>query len=359
MKVRTAKILIFIHSLKGGGAERICSYLANHWAGSEADVLLVTIDSPSLDDYELDLDVARVSLDMAVESTSPFAAVANNLRLICKLRSVLKKSEADVAISFMTRANIVCAVACIGARAFHIASERNYPALDNHGRFWNTLRKQTYRFANVVVAQTEKGRLWLDNETSARNVVAIPNPVVYPLPGGEGLVPEYDIPVGRMILAVGRLSPQKQFDQLMNAFATLAGGLDNWQLVIVGEGQERDKLVALSVSLGIKNRVHLPGRVKAVSMWYRRADIFVLSSKYEGFPNALVEAMSYGLPVISYDCDTGPAELIESGVNGYLVENNNEVELYKKLEKLAIDSELRVLFGRKACLLYTSPSPRD
>ena len=342
-------IVLFIHSLGDGGAERVCSYIANYLSGPGHDVVLVTIDGFSENDYQLDPRVRRVSLDMAKQSDNVVDAVVSNSKLVVKLKAVLRDCQADAVLSFMTRANVICAISCAIIDTYHVAAERNFPGMDNQGKLWNKLRKLSYGFADVVVAQTDKGRSWLETETSAKRVVTIPNPIIYPLPvSGNVSSEKHEIAIGKFVLAVGRLTPQKQFDQLIKAFAALSDEHAHWRLIILGDGAERSNLQKLASDLGVGTRVSLPGRVQDVGEWYERADIFVLSSRYEGFPNALAEAMSYGLPVVSYDCDTGPSELIEHGVNGYLVEPNNEQKMSQSILQLMLDDSLRVRFGKEA-----------
>ena len=153
--------------------------------------------------------------------------------------------------------------------------------------------------------------------------------------------------------------PQKQFDHLIRSFSALPNECRHWQLVILGEGPERSKLEALIDEHEIGNKVCLPGKVENVSGWYEKAEIFVLSSEYEGFPNTLAEAMSYGLPTVSYDCDTGPSELIESGVNGFLVESNDEESLSRHILELIHNDRLRARIGKSAEQVRSTFEPRE
>ncbi len=349
-------VVLFIHSLRDGGAERVCSYIANFWMKSGVTVTLVTVALPSHDDYFTNPDIRRISLGLDKKSNGVCDAVLGNYRLVSSLRKILVDNKVDTTVSFMTRSNVICALACIGISKFHIAAERNFSPMDNHGFLWNALRKKTYRFADVVVTQTEIGQRWIEANTNSKRVEVIPNPIIYPL--NEVNRPD-DLPVesdARFILAVGRLSPQKQFDHLINAFADLPVCMSHWRLYILGEGRERSDLEALVEDRGVADRVSLLGRVDNVALWYERAEIFVLSSKYEGFPNVLAEAMSYGVPAISYACDTGPTELIEHGKSGFLVEPDNINELSARINELANSANLRAHFGQNAKAVRTTYS---
>ncbi len=123
---------------------------------------------------------------------------------------------------------------------------------------------------------------------------------------------------------------------------------EEWKLIIAGEGRERDKLEQLAVEYNISSGVNLTGWQESIDELYARASVFVLSSRYEGFPNSLAEAMSAGLPCISFDCDFGPAEMIRHDVNGILVEPGNVEKLADEIDLLAADESERNRLGRKA-----------
>jgi glycosyltransferase involved in cell wall biosynthesis len=152
-----------------------------------------------------------------------------------------------------------------------------------------------------------------------------------------------------VILAMGRLDPQKGFDMLLDAFGRIAGRHPTWDLAIAGDGAQRDALLSQARLLGVDHRTHLLGHVGNVQDWYERADLFVMSSRFEGFPNALLEAMACGCPAVSFDCDTGPRELIDNGVNGTLVPpEKGAAGLAVAIDRLIGDAELRHAFGLSA-----------
>ena len=187
------------------------------------------------------------------------------------------------------------------------------------------------------------------------NVKVIPNPTLYPLPSEkEGSIKPDSIVLNnkKIILASGRLHKVKQFDLLIYAFSQIKDEFPDWDLIILGDGEERDFLKKIIQELSISDRVFFPGRVGNISEWYKRADLFVLSSKVEGFPNVLLEAMSYGVPSVSFDCDTGPRDIIEDGVNGILVNPaENEAGLGKALKKMVSNNNFRSSVAKKAVLV--------
>jgi glycosyltransferase involved in cell wall biosynthesis len=178
-------------------------------------------------------------------------------------------------------------------------------------------------------------------------VAVIPNPVSFPLPSDQPIAQPPN-PRGCILLAVGRLHPQKGFDLLIAAFGQLAARYPNWNLYIVGEGNERQALEAQVAVLGLQGRILIPGRIGNLGDWYAAADLYVMSSRFEGFPNTLLEAMAYGLPVISFDCDTGPRDIIRSDADGLLIPPSNLPALVQALDQLMQDTLLRNHLGQAA-----------
>jgi glycosyltransferase involved in cell wall biosynthesis len=166
--------------------------------------------------------------------------------------------------------------------------------------------------------------------------------VEWPLSDNEPAISPAAIlaPPLKLILAVGRLHPIKGFIHLIRAFGQLRDMDEDWVLVILGEGPERAALESRVRALGLERRVFLPGLAGNMMDWYRRASLFVLSSLYEAFPGALLEAMAAGLPVVSFDCDAGPREMIRHGVDGVLVPVGDETALAKAMGALMSDERL-------------------
>ena len=256
----------------------------------------------------------------------------------------------DVAMAMMTNSNVLLALAALGLRGLRtVGSERIHPALLPLGPPWSTLRTYCYGLLDAVVAQTKKTREWLLSHTRARKVVVIPNPVVWPLERGAPIVEPHSIGDRhrKRVLAVGRLVHQKGFDMLIDVFTQLAAPFPEWELAIVGRGSDERSLRSRIAAHSLEERVFLVGDVGNIGDWYESADIFVLSSRFEGFPNALAEAMAHGVASVSFDCDTGPADLVENGVNGLLVRAGDTRALRDALERLLTDPALRAkLAGR-------------
>ena len=209
-----------------------------------------------------------------------------------------------------------------------------------------------FKLANRVIVQTDKSKSWLTENFSITDAKVIPNPIVYPLPSkkkGSQSPNSLILAKRKVILASGRMHKFKQFDVLIRAFSDIKDRCPEWDLVILGDGEERDSLEQILFDLGLSGRVYFPGSVGNMSEWYERADLFVLSSVVEGFPNVLLEAMAYGLPCVSFDCDTGPRDMIQNGINGILVApSEKELGLARAMEKFIKNKNFRNKIARNA-----------
>ncbi|HWF65500.1 MAG TPA: glycosyltransferase family 4 protein [Rhizomicrobium sp.] len=344
------RIAFVIYSLSGGGAERVTAILAQHWADTGHEVRVMTFADENANFYKLKSNVEYETLRCASAGMTLWKKIVLNLSRILKLRRRLKIFQPDVVIGMMSTTSAIVALASIGLRCTAVGSERVHPPLDPLPPFQNFIRNVSYRFHDVVVAQTKESAQWIRTHTAARTVHVIPNPLAWPLDAKEPILAPADFcPAGRfVILAVGRLVPQKGFDSIISAFAAIYKDRPSWDLVILGTGPDRRSLETQIDQLGLKGRVFLPGRVGNVGDWYKRASIFAMTSRFEGFPNALLEAMAYGLPVISMDCDTGPRDLIEHNVNGLLIASGDQAAFAEGLQQLMEDEDLRRQLSEKA-----------
>jgi glycosyltransferase involved in cell wall biosynthesis len=212
------------------------------------------------------------------------------------------------------------------------------------GKIWEQLRHWTYPFANRIIVQTQGARSYFLPRLQTR-VEIIPNPVLR-FPHNKDLL-EGSLGA-RSLIAVGRLGREKGFDLLLQAFANLKDAYPEWTLTILGEGALRKELEALGKQLGLSNRLHFLGQVKNPYDYLQQADIFILPSRFEGFPNALCEAMACGLPVIATDCPSGPSEIVRHGIDGILVPNEDVNALTIALERLMSDDRERQRLATRA-----------
>lgn len=342
-QVGTALALV-ISSLTRGGAERVLSLLANQWAARGRRITLITLAAIGADEYRLHPAIQRVGLDVRSESRGPFEALASNARRWRRLRAALRRARPDMVISFMAETNLLTLASCLGLGVPVVVSERVDPRMYSIGRLRSSLRRWLYPRARAVVVQTERAGEWMRRRVPGARVHVVPNPALAP-ESGDGAPAGRE---GRWIVAMGRLTRQKGFDLLLRAFARCASGHRGWSLVILGEGEERARLSALRDSLGLAGTVELPGQVENPTEWLRRADLFVLPSRFEGFPNALLEAMALGLAAIAADCPSGPAEIVEHGRSGLLVPPEDVDALAAAMHRLMGDEEERRRLGSRA-----------
>ncbi len=340
------RITLVTGTLGSGGAERVLSLMANYWAIRSHDITLITISGIAEDWYKLHSNVVRLGLNLDVPSSHFGQAIYWNARRVIQLRRALRRSRPNVVISFLGTTNVLTLMASWGLGLPIIVSERNDPSQYHIGRVWEGLRAMLYRRADAVVVQTLSVGHWCSKLIGGKAIHVIPNPVNPELNGSVKLLNRQGS--GHTVVAVGRLGRQKGFDLLIQAFARCAAKHVDWSLAIIGEGRERTTLEALVATIGIADRVSLPGRVRDSFPILRGADLFVLSSRYEGFPNVLLEAMACGLPVIAADCPSGPRDIISDGVDGVLVPPSDVDALAAAMDRLMTDEVERQRLGAKA-----------
>ena len=318
-------IVLYIGSMQKGGAQRVMSVLAKHLSGQGHHIIMINDIRPiaNIPEYYLPNTITRIYLDETEKS-----GITRNLSRIIKLEKTLKDFNPDCVLSFEGPPNIRLLVASIGLKCKTIVSVRNDPVREYGTGIKGFLLKQVFRFASMTIFQTEKASFFFPYSVRTRSVV-IPNPI-----DGK-FFQESWTGKGRDIIAVGRLQPQKNYPLLIEAFAKIAPRFPDTDLVICGDGVLRRELEALVEQYGIKDRVHFRGIVEDVRNELKRAGVFVMSSDYEGMPNALMEAMAVGVPIISTDCPCGgPSELLGNGKYGVLVNCGNVLDLACSMEKL-------------------------
>ena len=273
---------------------------------------------------------------------NPVKKLYNLLLRSIRLVRVLRRECPDRILSFMESANFptIMAASVVGLLDRLCISVRCNPARITVPK--RLLIPIAYRLPGRIVVPSDGVRQALQNMgLPPHKLAVIPNPLAARL---DNVAPEHgDIPMC-FVLGVGRLEREKGFDRLLKAFAKV--GEPDVHLVILGRGTERATLLAMSQELGIASRLHLPGVVTEVDTWYRRAHCFVLPSHSEGSPNVIIEAMVNGCPVVSFDCEYGPAEILEGGRSGMLVPQDDIAALSEAIRQLVSDGTLRARFSR-------------
>lgn len=339
------RLTLVISSLGAGGAERVMSIMANYWTAKGWKIKLLTFDDGTIPPfYKIDDRVCHIPLNIAKNSHNPVIAIWNNLNRIQKLRKAISESKPDTVISFMDKSNVITLLATKGLNIPIVVSERIDPRMSSIGKIWEQLRWWTYPNATRIIVQSQRVFDYFPLQLQERMFI-IPNPVL--LPKIEEDVSQHLLE-HQTIIAMGRFHQQKGFDLLLQAFAKLKDFYPESILTILGEGELRPELESLCNELEIAHRVYLPGRVKNPYQYLKKADIFVMSSRFEGFPNALCEAMACGLAVISTDCPSGPREIIRDGVDGILAPSEDVESLAKAMERLMCDETERKKLAARA-----------
>jgi GalNAc-alpha-(1->4)-GalNAc-alpha-(1->3)-diNAcBac-PP-undecaprenol alpha-1,4-N-acetyl-D-galactosaminyltransferase len=331
------RVILLIDNFEVGGAQRVMSALANRWATAGWDVTLVTLADPTDDAFPVE-GVRRVGLGLFGPAVSTGDALRLNIKRLRSIRRLIKDVKPDVVISFMERLNVLTLIATSGLAVPVVVSERVDPRHHPVHPLVRIIRPMAYRRAATVVVQTESVARWAAARAGEGRVRVVPNPISPDFRARGSEPPER---VETVIVGVGRLTPQKGFDLLIRAFATIAPSNAGARLVIYGEGPERSRLQQLAQDLGVAARIELAGVSLHMADVLRQADLFVLSSRYEGFPNVLLEALTVGVPSIAFACPSGPDEMIVDQVNGLLVPPQDVAALAHAMTKLITDHALR------------------
>ena len=296
------------------------------------DVSVITIYGQEHDFFRLPAGAQRLALGIDGNSPNVVHGFANNLRRLKVLRHAIKSTEPEIVISHIHRTNVMTILAA-GRGAPVVVVEHNDPGMNPAGRIWDNLRRRTYPRARKVVSVShgvDQQFSWLPQEQRA----VIHNPIESTNSAPHSLTDQSD---RRWITAMGRLTAQKGFDLLLSAFAQVATDHPEWGLMIIGEGELRGELEELTGRLGLSAQVTF--RVGRSVVW--SSELFVMASRFEGFPYAALEALASGLPVIYTDCPSGPREIIRHGVDGLLVPNGDLAELAAAMDRLMSDNDER------------------
>ena len=319
------KTMFFVSSLDDGGAQRVISILASRMVQKGMNVEIVTyLDAPVL--YPIHSEVKITCVQKETEKKS---LISNLLWL----RSYFKEN-AEIVLSFLAPFNMIALVATMGLRVPIVVADRNDPAKVPGNKVLRIARDILYVFADQVVVQTEANKAYF--KVLSKKTTVIYNPVDLKEYTGLALKSEKD----KIIVSAGRLMPQKNQKMLIDAFSAIMKKFPEYQLVIYGEGNYREELESYVKALKLEERIFMPGSVTDLYDKMKSAELFVLSSDYEGMPNALIEAMCLGLPVISTKV-SGATDLINHGKNGLLTEVGDKKEMENAIEQMLSDENLR------------------
>lgn len=317
------RIDIITKAMTTGGAERVIAQLANFFVEQNVECRIITTE-----DWEVMYPLNEKVMVVPIGKKSNNKVIDRMVRYSA-LRKTVVSYRPDVVLTMPEDTGVYVILALLGTGIPVYVSERNNPWVMPDVKITRLLRKVAYQFASGVIFQTEMAKSFFSPRIQKKGVV-LPNPV------DDSRIPDpYEGVREKRFVAVGRLEPQKNFSLLIKAFAKFSKEVPEYKLTIYGEGQERSKLEKLIADLGMRDNIDLPGQDKDVLNKINSAAAFILSSDYEGMPNALIEAMCMGMPVISTDCPSGgPRTLITNKVNGILVSIRNIDQLSEAMNSV-------------------------
>lgn len=338
------KIVFLTSSLTAGGAERVSTILCNAWSARGDKVTLIpTYSGGGTPFYALSRQVETIFL--ADEAGIRPKTLRGYMHRLLTLRSIILARNPDVVVSFLPNVNVAAILALAGTRIPLIVCERNDPSSRSPLNPWELASRMVFRFADMLTVQTEAVAV----KAAARypgvaRIRVVPNP----------LAPAAPVQIDRagkerkILLSLGRLADQKGVDTIIHAFAELAPRAPNWDLHIYGEGPLGGVLASLVATLQMQGRVAFKGVTTEPASVMAGADAFVMASKHEGFPNALLEAMSIGLACLATDCPSGPREITRNGRDALLVPLDDQRAFADALGALMADPSLRHSLGQQA-----------
>jgi glycosyltransferase involved in cell wall biosynthesis len=334
------RITCVIGTLGGGGAERVMTYLCGGLASRGHEVTLLTLDDSVPDFYTLPAQVKRERVSLP---TFKKAGFWGGFPRLWKLTCAVRRTRPDVLISFMTISVLAsCWLLHIPAIYADHLDIRHLA----YSRKWKILRNLLLGCAKNVTVLSERDRKFISLFHSSWKPVVIYNPAL-PLEKGFYPRPIFMQAGKKYVIAVGRLVKQKGFDRLLEAWRRVCEDFPQWRLCIIGAGEDEKELKGLADTLDVQYCVDFVPPQQGLTAVYRHAQIYAMSSRAEGFPMVLLEAMAAGIPAVSFDC-TGPNVIIRDGVDGFLVKQNYTERLAAKLAELMKDESLREKFGKKA-----------
>lgn len=330
-------VLFYINTICRGGAERAIIQLAYHFALAGYRSVLVTSFAND-NEYPIPKNIKRISIEQEEIKQSRFM---KNFSRIKELRRICKNENASVIISFLVEPNIRAIIATRGLPVKCIISVRNVPNQEYKGELRHFCARFLLPLADGCVFQTEAAKKWFPKRLQKKAKV------IFNVVDKTFFNTEYI--GGKNIVALGRLSEQKNHRILIRSFSKIAYKYPDWKLCIYGTGLMKKVLIGEIDRLNMSDHILLMGQTTNAQRVLSEAGIFVLSSDFEGMPNALMEALAVGVPCISTDCPCGgPRMLIQDGLNGILVPVGNEEELTHALERLLKDKEFSIFLSKEA-----------
>jgi glycosyltransferase involved in cell wall biosynthesis len=341
------RIIILVSSLGAGGAERVAVTLCNAWAERGYSVTLVsTYVGSAVASYKVSEKVELIFLGRLLASWQ--RGGLKSLSKLIHIRLLIVKRKPDVVLSFLSNVNLMTILALMNSKIPLIIGERKHPGSQLGSWLLELGCRCFYRFADLMTVQTDRAAQTVGHVYSVpKQMMIIPNPVPSELLAYSVFAEAASRRPLRFV-ALGRLSSEKRFCDIIDAFAICSPLFPSWCLDIYGDGVLRKSLAAQIEGCGLSATVRLMGSTSDPWFELSEASAFVMASEFEGFPNALLEALSIGLPAVATDCPSGPRELTDNGRVALLVPVADVASLAAAMQRLMADPLLRKSLGDAA-----------
>ena len=327
------RIVLYIDTMYRGGAQRVMSNIISYLDHNNWEIVLCNdfVADPNILQYTVPSRVKRVYLSDTIQGN----VILKNIKRMKNLRRSIIEEKPNCVLSFLGRPNLRLLIATIGLKVPKIVSVRNDPKREYDSKVKAMLAKQLFKTADGIVFQTSDARQFFPISVQKKSEIIF-NPVdevFYQAKAKENC---------KNIITVGRLMPQKNQKCLIDAFSKIASLFPEQRLIIYGDGPLLDELLDYAKEKNVSQQVVFPGSITNVENYLAESEIFVLSSDYEGMPNALMEAMAVGVACISTDCPCGgPNTIIQDGVIGFLVPVGDADAISEKLRYLLEKPDMR------------------
>lgn len=328
------RIILITPSMTVGGSQRYISEIANYWSVKNK-VYLINLRSTGIF-YKLNSNIEVFNLSH--EWDGLVSKISSGVTTGKEIRNIVKKIEPDFVISTFSPTNILTLMSLSGLK-YKIFVRDSFGSNFKRKSLEMNFRKIFYPKASGIIAQNKEIMVDISHKLKCNNIEVIKNPV-------REIAELNFYEKDQVILTVGELIDRKGHHLLLDSVKHM--NLDNWRIVIVGKGANKNKLEKRIKAEKLGNKIKIIPPTPEIDYYYQKASIFIFPSLIEGLPNALLEAMSAGLPCVSFDCDTGPREIIIDGENGFLVPVENTKILASRVNSLINDSELRQKIGQNA-----------
>lgn len=331
------KIVIVTNNMGAGGAERVIAQLVNYFTNSNIECFIIQLSKGEVF-YTLDSKVTVNSIGKKSNNS-----LINKIKTFKELRKKITLIKPDVVLAMPEEVGIYTLPALFNTKIPVVVSERNDPKVMPWKKISRVCRVIFYPLASGFVFQTNQAANFFPDRIKSKGVI-LPNPL------DLNRIPELKFKTrSKEIVGAGRLDIQKNFYQLIKSFKKFHEKHQDYVLKIYGEGPLREELIDYAMSVLPEGTFEFPGQDPNLLQSMCDSKMFILSSKYEGMPNILIEAMAMGMPVISTNCPSGgPMELIENEKNGLLVEVDDIEAMSQAMEMIAESEDLANELGRNA-----------